>query len=145
LLGAVVADRWGRKWTIVGLSVAQAGLIVLYGQARGPAVVLLLGFCFVVVMNIQIAVSAGIYTPELFPTRLRTSGVGLSQAAGRFTTIVSPYGIGFLFTRYGEEAVFLAMGTLLLLLALMVALLGVETRQKSLEEIAPARVVASSP
>jgi putative MFS transporter len=145
VLGTVVADRWGRKWTIVGLSLGQAGLIVLYGQAHTPAAVMLLGFCFVVVMNIQIALSAGIYTPELFPTRLRTSGVGLSHAAGRFTTIVSPYGIGWLFTRLGEGAVFLTMSTLLVLLALVVALLGVETRQKPLEEIAPGRVVASSP
>jgi putative MFS transporter len=113
----------------------------MYGQARAPEAVLLLGFCFVVVMNIQIALSAGVYTPELFPMRLRTTGVGLSHATGRFATILSPYVIGLLFTHFGEGSVFLAICTLLLLLATAVALLGVETRQKSLEEIAVPRVV----
>lgn len=141
ILGSFIADRWGRKWTLVGLALLQAALIVVYGQARAPEAVLLLGFCFVVVMNIQIALSAGVYTPELFPTKLRTSGVGLVNAAGRFTTILSPYLIGFLFTSFGEGAVFLTICSFLVLLALIVALLGVETRQRSLEEIAASRVV----
>lgn len=141
-LGVLIADRWGRKWTLVWLSLLQAALILVYGQARAPGAVLVLGFCFVVAMNVAITLKAGVYTPELFPTRLRTSGVGISHAAGRVATILSPYLIGFLFTSFGEGAVFLAISGFLLLLAAAIALLGIETRQRSLEEIAESRAVA---
>ena len=141
-LGVLIADRWGRKWTLVWLSLLQAALILVYGQARAPGAVLVLGFCFVVAMNVAITLKAGVYTPELFPTRLRTSGVGIAHATGRVATILSPYLIGFLFTSFGEGAVFLAISGFLLLLAAAIALLGIETRQRSLEEIAESRAVA---
>jgi len=141
-LGVLIADRWGRKWTLVALSLLQAALIVVYGQARASPAVLVLGFCFVVAMNVAITLKAGVYTPELFPTRLRTSGVGIAHATGRVATILSPYLIGFLFISFGEGAVFLAICGFLLLQAVAIALLGIETRQRSLEEIAESRAVA---
>ncbi len=141
-LGVLIADRWGRKWTLVALSLLQAALIVVYGQARAAPAVLVLGFCFVVAMNVAITLKAGVYTPELFPTRLRTSGVGIAHATGRVATILSPYLIGFLFISFGEGAVFLAICGFLLLQAVAIALLGIETRQRSLEEIAESRAVA---
>ncbi len=68
--------------------------------------------------------------------------MGIAHATGRVATILSPYLIGFLFTSFGEGAVFLAISGFLLLLAAAIALLGIETRQRSLEEIAESRAVA---
>jgi len=42
-----------------------------------------------------------IYFPELFPTRLRTTGCGFAYNAARILAAGAPFGIGFLGKRYG--------------------------------------------
>ncbi len=42
-----------------------------------------------------------IYFPELFPTRLRTTGCGFAYNAARILAAAAPFGIGFLGKRYG--------------------------------------------
>jgi hypothetical protein len=42
-----------------------------------------------------------IYFPELFPTRLRTTGCGFAYNAARILAAAAPFGIGFLGKKYG--------------------------------------------
>ncbi len=46
-----------------------------------------------------------------------------------------PYGVAALLTHYGSITVFMVLGVMLLLCALVLSIFGIETRKVSLEEI----------
>lgn len=76
------------------------------------------------------------YTPELYPTRARSSGAGWASAFGRVGAILGPVVVGFILKSAGEGGVF-SLGALSFLVAtLLVVILGPETKGKVLEEIA---------
>ena len=77
------------------------------------------------------------YTPELYPTGVRSIGVGPASAFARVASIVGPNIVG-LFMAYADlSAVFLMFATVGLAGAVAVGLLGVETRGQLLEDISP--------
>ncbi|STV91356.1 metabolite transport protein [Klebsiella michiganensis] len=73
--------------------------------------------------------------PELWPTHLRLRGSGFVNAVGRIVAVFTPYGVAILLTRYGAITVFMVLGLLLALCALILFCFGIETRNASLEEI----------
>jgi putative MFS transporter len=74
--------------------------------------------------------------PELFPTELRLRGSGVSNTVGRAVSIAVPYGVAWAFTGFGIAGVLTLIVGTLLLQALIVGVLGAETRKRSLEAIA---------
>jgi putative MFS transporter len=76
------------------------------------------------------------YVPELFPTDLRLRGSGVSNTVGRAVSIVVPYVVAAAFTGFGITGVLTLIVGTLLLQALIVGVLGPETRNRSLEAIA---------
>ncbi|MDU7186777.1 MAG: MFS transporter, partial [Klebsiella sp.] len=54
---------------------------------------------------------------------------------GRIVAVFTPYGVAILLTRYGAITVFMVLGLLLALCALILFCFGIETRNASLEEI----------
>jgi putative MFS transporter len=87
------------------------------------------------------------YTPEVYPTAFRATGMGVASAFGRVGGILAPLIIGLTFARIEFGGVFLMITAVLLAGALAVAAMGIQTTGKTLEEIAagetgrPARVV----
>ena len=77
------------------------------------------------------------YTAELFPTRLRGTGSGWASAFGRVGGILVPGAIALLLGSWGEgyQVVFIMFAIILGAGALLVALLGEETKGRSLEDI----------
>jgi len=75
------------------------------------------------------------YTPELYPTAFRTTGMGVASAFGRIGGLSAPIVIGYTFSRIGFGGVFLITTVVLVAGALAVALLGIGTAGKSLEQI----------
>jgi putative MFS transporter len=63
-------------------------------------------------------------------------GAGLAGAAGRLAASGAQFGVVWAFTAGGVGAVSGAMAALLGLLAIVVLVAGVETRQRSLEDLA---------
>lgn len=75
------------------------------------------------------------YTPEVFPTWLRATGVGLSSSFGRIGSITAPLIIGFFATQWGFAGVF-GMTTAVLAVGVICTLLfAVRTAGRSLEDI----------
>jgi MFS transporter, putative metabolite:H+ symporter len=64
-------------------------------------------------------------------------GSGICNTAGRLMSIVTPFAVVALFTDFGVTGVVAAVAALLVLQAIVVALLGVETRKRPLEELRP--------
>lgn len=76
------------------------------------------------------------YTAEVFPTAVRTTGVGIASAIGRLGAICAPVLVGVIFPLWGFAGVFGVTTAVLLTGALSVMWLGVPTTGKSLESIA---------
>jgi MFS transporter, putative metabolite:H+ symporter len=92
------------------------------------------GMCLSFFMN---GAFAGVYayTPEIFPTAVRTTGVGSSSSFGRIGSVSAPILVGFVYPAFGFIGVF-GMTTMVLVVgASIVFFLGIETRNRSLEDI----------
>ena len=76
------------------------------------------------------------YTPELYPTKLRSTASGWANSIGRIGGMLGPYIAGFLLASTSNVMIpFLFFAIMHFVSALTVALLGVETKQKRLEDI----------
>jgi putative MFS transporter len=73
------------------------------------------------------------YTPELYPTRARATGVGWATGAGRIASILAPLAVGMLVPS-GLSTVFLVLASGYLLAAIAVIIFRVETKKLLLED-----------
>jgi putative MFS transporter len=132
---AFLTERLDRKWTIV-LYLLLGGVAAFFlSGARDAAAITMSGFCLSFFMN---GTYAGIYayTPELYPTSIRSTGTGVASSFGRVGGLAAPLIIGFTYARIGFVGVFTMTTCVLVLGALAVAILGMSTAGKSLEQIA---------
>ena len=75
------------------------------------------------------------YTPELYPTRIRGTGAGWAGALGRVAGILAPTLTALIVSSLGTFQTFLGFSAVQLIATFVVAILGVETKGKTLEEI----------
>jgi MFS transporter, putative metabolite:H+ symporter len=131
---AFVSEKLDRKWTIVVYMLLGGVAAYFLSNARSDAAITLAGFWLSFFMN---GTYAGIYayTPELYPTAFRTTGMGVASSFGRIGGLSAPIVIGNTFSRIGFGGVFTITTIVLLMGALAVALLGIGTAGKSLEQI----------
>ncbi|HVE07803.1 MAG TPA: MFS transporter [Paraburkholderia sp.] len=131
---AYCCEKLGRKTTIVlYMGLACASALWLAFAATDFAIVL----ASVALSFSMNGVNAGeyAYTPEVFPTALRATGMGAASAFGRIGAICSPMLVGYIYPLWGFAGVFGMTTAMLLAGALAVLLLGVSTTGKTLEEI----------
>ncbi len=89
----------------------------------------------IVGIYILTAVLYGVYTTELFPTEVRLRANGLCNMLGRGATVVSPFIVLALFKSYGVQGVLALMIGLLIVQIIVVAIWGIETSKRGLEEL----------
>ena len=103
ILFVKLAHRYGRKTVFaLGFIAAFAATIFFYKNFQTKADIWmtgLMGFC-------QLSIFAGfaIYLPELFPTRLRSTGVSFCYNVGRFIAATGPITLGGLQKSLSEKA-----------------------------------------
>ncbi len=74
------------------------------------------------------------YSPELYPTEARSTGVGWSASFGRIGGIIAPMVVGAMMT--GPEKVpviFMMFTAVLVIVAINMLVLGDETKNKALD------------
>ncbi len=140
VMGMVLADKVGRKPCIVFFSLAAILAGAVYPQLSDPTAVTITGFLLVTAIYVMVAIAWGMYVPELFPTSIRMRGAGFCNTLGRFMTILTPQITTFLFASAGLFAVLAFVVSLLLLQAIVVAFLGIETKKMPLEALSEAMV-----
>lgn len=136
LVAFSLAERLGRKWGIVLFSLVCAGFGVAYPFAQSATAIAALGFAITACIYVLSSFSVATYVPELFPTALRLRGSGVANTAGRAVSIFVPFAVANAFTHFGIAGVLALIVGTLLTQALIVGLLGTETRRRSLESIA---------
>jgi MFS transporter, putative metabolite:H+ symporter len=137
-MGAISADTFGRKPTIIGAAASAILLCAAFSLSDSSFLTAAIGFLLTIPIYVLVAALFAVYVPELFPTEFRLRGVGICNAAGRSASIVVPLFVGPVFAHYGVSGVLAIMGVALLIMIGVVASLGVEPGRKGIEEVSVA-------
>lgn len=131
---AYMNERIGRQATIASYMILGGISAIGLAIAGTDQTVMLAGICLSFFMN---GTYAGVYayTPELFPTEVRATGMGTASSVGRIGAIVSPILVGWLYPNFGFAGVFGTTTVVLLIGATAVIFMGIQTRGRSLEDI----------
>lgn len=135
---AFVIDRVGRRrWVWGAFLVASAALAGLYawGVEDPMHVVVLSSIAYAAVSSIAVVVY--LYTPEVYPTRIRALGTGTAAAWRCLASALGPTIVGYLLANLGLASVFLSFALAAVVGAAIVAMFAIETSERVLEEIAP--------
>jgi MFS family permease len=129
---AVLADRVGRKaaFLVFYVGAAISGPLIFLGPwTLGQMLVLLplLGF-----FTLGIYAGFPIYLPELFPTRLRTTGAGFCFNIGRVVSAAGPFLTGVMVLSTGSFEYAISVLSLVYLLGPVTLLFARETRGQGL-------------
>lgn len=138
---AWLLEAWGRRPTVAacyGLTaVSMLALAAVSTWGTGWAVA---GFTLANLFATASWVGAYPTFTELFPTALRSTGVGVSVTVGRIGALISPFLIVAVDSRYGLAASLLLLAGfwLLGLVAMLIWMgFGIEARGRSLEQLLP--------
>ncbi len=126
LLFGVLADRYGRKRSLVVYLVAAALLVPWLAMARRPGMILVAA-CLVAFFGTGFFTGSGIVGSELFPTSIRATALGASYNVARGLSAFAPFLIGAIGQAHGLAGAFLLCGLAFALAALSAAFLP-ETR-----------------
>ena len=138
LLGCAFAiDRLGRRRWATACFVAGAVLLATLGSfASGSvtAVIVLVTLSYGIVGSVNAVLY--LYTPEVYPTRMRAIGTGSATCWLRLASAAAPLLVGYFVAARGTGAVFLMFAAAGVIGALAATFM-LETRNRRLEDIAP--------
>ena len=134
-IAALIIDRFPRRLFGSFLLIIIALLGYFYSLQTEEWAILSYGLVMIFFLYMYVCFASAVYVPELWPTHLRLRGSGFVNAVGRIVAVFTPYGVAILLTRYGSVTVFIVLGVMLVLCALILFCFGIETRKVSLEEI----------
>jgi putative MFS transporter len=96
-----------------------------------------LGFLLFTLTYLMVALGIATYCPELFATENRMRGNGVAGCAGRIAGILAPQMVVALYASGGIQQVLTTIACVLAAMSIVLALFGIETNRRSLEDIAP--------
>lgn len=130
-VASMVTDRFERKWCLVvfGTLIAICGL--LYGLTFNPVLIVVFGF-LVNMFERGYTALAYAYSPEVFDTRGRSLGTGVSYGLGRLSNAAGPLIIASLYSNNGYESVFIFIAGTWMVGAVALAIFGPATRKARL-------------
>ncbi|MGA6967859.1 MAG: MFS transporter [Xanthobacteraceae bacterium] len=137
LICALAIDHVGRRpWFALSFVGAAAALAVLASTTTPTAqqVLTYMTIAYFFVSSINIGVY--LYTPELYPTRVRALGVGTATAWLRLASIIGPIVVGMMIGS-GLATVFVTFAAVAGIAAVITGLFAVETKGRVLEEASP--------
>ena len=137
LICALVIDHVGRRlWFACSFAAATVALaaLAMYPAPTAEQVLTCMTIAYFFISSVNIGVY--LYTPELYPTRVRALAVGTATAWLRFASIIGPAVVGTMIAS-GLPAVFLTFAAVAGIAAAITGLFAVETKGRVLEEASP--------
>ena len=127
-------DRWGRKPVLITYLLGAAigtSIIAIYFSFETA----LIGGILISIFNLGAWAGLYTYTPELFPTDYRGTAAGLAASFGRIAGIIGVFVTGILYETGGLSLSFAVFTIIHVIGAITVAILGIETMKRKLEEL----------
>jgi MFS transporter, putative metabolite:H+ symporter len=136
---AYLIDRTGRRaWFAMAFFVGAVPLFVLWMRGTGNSAVDVMIYASLSYAMINtLALGLYLYTPEIYPTRVRAVGSGAATAWLRVASMIGPFMIGAILPEAGLATVFLVFGIAATVGGVVAALFTLETRGRVLEELSP--------
>jgi len=138
VISGLVTDRIGRKTSMIISSVMMTVFALVLGQIFGVAEY----FWWVIVFAILIRVAAGVFYPnqytyvtEQYPTRFRALSFATSTTWSRLTDSTAAVIFGYIISTLGARWIFNISAVFLICPAIILALWGISTKGKTLEEL----------
>lgn len=132
-VAAALVDRIGRKPTMAGFLLVCAFTAYMFGNSTTSAEIYLWG-CLMSFSNLGAWGVLYTYSPELYPTEARSTGVGMAAAFGRIGGILAPMVVGYMLTGPDKmPLIFMMFTAVLVIVAINMIVLGDETKQKALD------------
>jgi putative MFS transporter len=127
-------ERIGRKGVVSSYMLLGGLSAIALAFSHAEMQIMAAGMCLSFFMN---GAFAGVYayTPEIFPTSVRTTGTGSSSSFGRIGSVSAPILVGVVYPMFGFTGVFGMTTVVLAVGACLVLFFGIETRNRSLEDI----------
>ena len=133
VLGGYVVEWLDRKYTILLSFVSIAAFGTLFGYSRSPAQIMTFAGLTVFFLSLG-STAIYTYTPELYPTEIRATAMGIASAWGRVGAVTMLLVFGHFFAIVGKSLLFLMIDPVLIVAAIVVLCFGPSTRGKPLQE-----------
>lgn len=129
-LAAYGVEAWGRRKTLITFLFISAAACVLFTVAGNSV---LIGASLLIMSFALLGTWGALYafTPELYPTALRASGMGAAGAMARLGGLLAPSALALVISQSFNIAVAMFAG-LLALAGIIAFFINVETRDKAL-------------
>ncbi|MGF7048018.1 putative MFS transporter [Paenibacillus sp. DS2015] len=125
---AYFIEKYGRKFVLVTYLVMTALSAAWFGYSTSVGMLITSGI-FLSFFNLGAWGGLYAYSPELYPTKVRTTGVGFATAMGRVGGVIAPLLVGLLVSRgIGINVIFMMFFVVILIGASAVLFLGKETK-----------------
>lgn len=139
---AYFIEKFGRKFVLVSYLLLTAFSAYWFSAAASDGMLIAAGISLSF-FNLGAWGAMYAYTPELYPTSVRSTGVGLAASFGRIGGIIGPYLVGLLVAqKYDISSIFLIFFVAIVFGALVLLFFGKET--KGLDPDADDKKTASS-
>jgi MFS transporter, putative metabolite:H+ symporter len=142
LLGTIACtlliDRISRRVLFTTVFLASGLLLLCLGavfSADITTVVVLVSAAYFFISFTSIG--AYVYTPEIYPTRIRAFGAAAASSWARIASILGPNIVAAILVSRGVSWVFITLGGVAILAGLLVLILVVDTKSRLLEEVSP--------
>jgi putative MFS transporter len=133
VLGGYVVEWLDRKYAISLSFASVAAFGTLFGHSRSPAQIMTFAGTTVFFLSIG-STAIYTYTPELYPTEIRATAMGIASAWGRVGAVTMLLFFGHFFAIRGKSLLFLIIDPILIIAAIVVLCVGPSTRGKPLQE-----------
>ncbi|PYE15690.1 MFS transporter [Paraburkholderia silvatlantica] len=135
VIGLLLIDRISRRTFLVGtFYLAAIGLAVLAYASFGPVGTMLAFGTFACILSAAANLEF-VYPPELFPTHLRASGVGLAVASSRFGSAISTFLLPIAVQHVGIHTALGACVAVLLFGGVFCHVMAPETGKENLSDV----------
>ena len=132
---AWLVDRIGRKYTLSIFLLMSGVFSYFFGNATTSTTLLMFGAAMSF-FNLGAWGVIYTYTPEQYPTTIRALGSGWAAGFGRIGGMLAPMLVGVMLVKgIGMNMIFAMFASVFVLISVVVMALGVESKNKTLEEI----------
>jgi putative MFS transporter len=134
LLAMSFADRFERKWQLVGAACCIGVFGMLFSFQNTMPLLILFGVLITLSNNV-LSYSFHNYQTELFPARVRARAVGFTYSLSRISAVFASFIIGFFLQTAGTKGVFGLIAVAMLIVVISIGGWGPRTLDRELEEI----------